>query len=286
MAYIGRSGWNSLSLDGAIPDEDLLDAVDESYRLVVEKLPAQAPARRAGRADVRIFGFTRYGGPEVAALRDVPAPEPGPGEVLVAMRAAGVNPADVKVRDGARRDQVEVRFPMAMGREAAGVVVAHRSRCAGFSVGDEVFGSVSSGTGALAELVLLDAAGTARPSSVAVVGAGGQHPGVGRHRASTASTSWTSRRAAPSSSSARAAASAAAPSSSRAHAGLRVVGVASAAKSDLVERLGGLHVASGCRLDRPGGGGRARRGRRRPRPGRWRGLPRGAVPPGRRAPGW
>jgi predicted DNA-binding protein (MmcQ/YjbR family) len=39
MAYIGRSGWNSLSLDGAIPDEDLLDAVDESYRLVVEKLP-------------------------------------------------------------------------------------------------------------------------------------------------------------------------------------------------------------------------------------------------------
>jgi len=39
MAYIGRSGWNDLSFDGRIPDEELLEAVDESYRLVVEKLP-------------------------------------------------------------------------------------------------------------------------------------------------------------------------------------------------------------------------------------------------------
>jgi predicted DNA-binding protein (MmcQ/YjbR family) len=41
MAYIGRSGWNTLSIAGKIPDEDLLDAVDESYRLVVSKLPAK-----------------------------------------------------------------------------------------------------------------------------------------------------------------------------------------------------------------------------------------------------
>ena len=39
MAYIGRAGWNTLSFDGAIPDEELLEAVDESYRLVVSKLP-------------------------------------------------------------------------------------------------------------------------------------------------------------------------------------------------------------------------------------------------------
>ncbi|MCD4534948.1 MmcQ/YjbR family DNA-binding protein [Nocardioides sp. cx-169] len=39
MAYIGRSGWNDLSFSGAIHDEDLLEAVDESYRLVVAKLP-------------------------------------------------------------------------------------------------------------------------------------------------------------------------------------------------------------------------------------------------------
>ncbi len=39
MPYIGRSGWNDLAFGGGIPDEDLLDAVDESYRLVVEGLP-------------------------------------------------------------------------------------------------------------------------------------------------------------------------------------------------------------------------------------------------------
>src|SRR6476660_5949709 len=39
MAYIGRSGWNDLAFDGKIPDDELLEAVDESYRLVVEKLP-------------------------------------------------------------------------------------------------------------------------------------------------------------------------------------------------------------------------------------------------------
>ena len=41
MAYIGRSGWNNLAFGGAIPDEELLDAVDESYRLVAAKLPAR-----------------------------------------------------------------------------------------------------------------------------------------------------------------------------------------------------------------------------------------------------
>ena len=39
MAYIGRSGWNNLAFGGAIPEDELLEAVDESYRLVVGKLP-------------------------------------------------------------------------------------------------------------------------------------------------------------------------------------------------------------------------------------------------------
>lgn len=41
MAYIGRSGWNSLRLDGAIEDEEIVEAVEESYRLVVSALPAK-----------------------------------------------------------------------------------------------------------------------------------------------------------------------------------------------------------------------------------------------------
>jgi predicted DNA-binding protein (MmcQ/YjbR family) len=39
MAYIGRSGWNTLQIGGAIPDEEILDAVDASYEAVVSKLP-------------------------------------------------------------------------------------------------------------------------------------------------------------------------------------------------------------------------------------------------------
>lgn len=39
MAYIGRSGWNSLRLDGAIPDDELIEAIDASYAAVVAKLP-------------------------------------------------------------------------------------------------------------------------------------------------------------------------------------------------------------------------------------------------------
>ena len=41
MRYIGRSGWNDLAFGGAIPDEEMLEAVDESYRLVVAKLPTK-----------------------------------------------------------------------------------------------------------------------------------------------------------------------------------------------------------------------------------------------------
>jgi predicted DNA-binding protein (MmcQ/YjbR family) len=41
MAYIGRSGWNDLAFDGAIADDELEEAVDESYRLVVSRLPAK-----------------------------------------------------------------------------------------------------------------------------------------------------------------------------------------------------------------------------------------------------
>ena len=52
MAYIGRSGWNDLAFGGAIPDDELVDAVDESYRLVVAGLPKKTAPRAGG--DMRI----------------------------------------------------------------------------------------------------------------------------------------------------------------------------------------------------------------------------------------
>ena len=206
---------------------------------------------------VRIFGFTRYGGPEVQRYLTVPAPGLRPGTVRVRLRAAGINPGDVKVRNGANR-RFPVEFPMAVGREAAGVVL-EADAASGFEAGEPVFGSCAGGTGAVAEQVLLDAAQAARipeglapeqaacipvavgtawdalgelgvgpGDTVLVLGAGG---GVGSHAVGLAR-----------------------------HLGARVVGVASEAKHDLVTGLGAEHVASGPGWDvragrlLPGGG--------------------------------
>lgn len=63
-----------------------------------------------------------YGGPEVLRLDDVPEPAAGPGEVLLRVRAAGVNFADTQRRSGKARHQVPL--PATLGSEAAGVIVA------------------------------------------------------------------------------------------------------------------------------------------------------------------
>jgi predicted DNA-binding protein (MmcQ/YjbR family) len=61
MPYIGRSGWNSLSIGGAIPDDEILEAIDASYAMVVSKLPkkdrpASLPGRRPPPADGQPVG--------------------------------------------------------------------------------------------------------------------------------------------------------------------------------------------------------------------------------------
>ena len=104
---------------------------------------------------MRMFGFDRFGGPEVQGFFDVEDPVVGPRQVLISLVAAGVNPADVKVRSGLRAGTVPVDFPMAIGREACGRVVACGEGME-FAEGDLVFGSCATGAGALAELVLLD----------------------------------------------------------------------------------------------------------------------------------
>jgi NADPH:quinone reductase-like Zn-dependent oxidoreductase len=82
---------------------------------------------------------TQYGGPESATVVDAPTPEPGPGHVRIAVRAAGVNPIDYKVYSGLFGEDPS-RLPMRLGFEAAGVVDAVGSDVDGFAVGDEVIG--------------------------------------------------------------------------------------------------------------------------------------------------
>lgn len=101
---------------------------------------------------VQIEGF---GGPEVVKLGDAPRPQAGPGQVLVRVAAAGVNPVDWKIRDGYMKDLMPFTFPTILGNEFAGTVEAVGDGVAGFAVGDEVHGATGP-IGAFAEYVAAD----------------------------------------------------------------------------------------------------------------------------------
>ncbi|RLV75389.1 NADPH:quinone reductase [Streptomyces rapamycinicus NRRL 5491] len=103
------------------------------------------------------YGFTEYGGPDVERFLDLPLPSPGPGELLVEVYAAGVNPVDWKVREGMHRSFLPLGLPAVFGREAAGVVVDLGPGVEGFAVGDAVFGSSARGCGGYAHHAVLTA---------------------------------------------------------------------------------------------------------------------------------
>ncbi|GAA1696042.1 NADP-dependent oxidoreductase [Streptomyces yatensis] len=88
---------------------------------------------------------------------DLPLPSPGPGEVLIEVHAAGVNPVDWKVREGMHRSFLPLDLPAVFGREAAGVVVELGPGVAGFAVGEAVFGSSARGCGGYAAHAVLTA---------------------------------------------------------------------------------------------------------------------------------
>ncbi|GGP10259.1 NADP-dependent oxidoreductase [Nonomuraea glycinis] len=101
---------------------------------------------------MRAIAITGFGAdPEIM---QVPAPEPGPREVFVRMRAAGYNPVDTKVAAGAMKGMVPFTFPLILGTDGAGVVEATGAEVTAFSPGDEVFGRFADyprGLGAFAE---------------------------------------------------------------------------------------------------------------------------------------
>jgi len=81
----------------------------------------------------------QYGGPEVLKFEDYPDPVPGPGEVLVRVAAASVNPIDYKRRAGLTKDFYPMKFPGLIGVDMAGTVLKIGPGVEGFSVGDQVF---------------------------------------------------------------------------------------------------------------------------------------------------
>lgn len=87
--------------------------------------------------------YEEYGDPDVLRVVEVPEPHAGPGQIRVAVRAAGVNAIDWKLRAGHLREMMPVSFPAGSGLDAAGVVDEVGDGVAGVAIGDAVFGSGS-----------------------------------------------------------------------------------------------------------------------------------------------
>jgi NADPH:quinone reductase-like Zn-dependent oxidoreductase len=97
----------------------------------------------------------QYGGPEVLKFEDYPDPVAGPGQVLVRVAAASVNPIDYKRRAGLTKDFYPLKFPGLIGVDIAGTAVKIGPGVAGFSVGDQVFAMADN---TYAELCVVNAA--------------------------------------------------------------------------------------------------------------------------------
>lgn len=87
---------------------------------------------------MKAIQYTAYGGPEVLELADIAEPTPGPGQVLVDVHAASVNPVDWKIRRGMLKAVYDFGFPAIPGRDASGVVAALGEGVDDFAVGDAV----------------------------------------------------------------------------------------------------------------------------------------------------
>ena len=118
----------------------------------------------AASADLmRAVRFHDYGDPSVLRVDEVPRPRPKAGEVLVEVRAAGVNPIDWKLRSGNLQAFLPVELPHVPGIELAGTVSELGPGVTEFSLGDDVFGR---GQGAYAEYAIAPAQSIARKPKV------------------------------------------------------------------------------------------------------------------------
>ncbi|MFH9349773.1 NADP-dependent oxidoreductase [Kitasatospora sp. NPDC017646] len=98
--------------------------------------------------------FAEFGGPDVLRLVDAEEPHPGPGLIRIAVRAAGVNPVDWRIREGQKLGAHPTELPSGVGLDAAGVVDRVGEGVEGVEVGDHVFGE---GSSTYAEFAVLSA---------------------------------------------------------------------------------------------------------------------------------
>jgi NADPH:quinone reductase-like Zn-dependent oxidoreductase len=105
--------------------------------------------------------FDEYGPVTVLDVRDVPVPEPGPGQVLIKVKAAGINPGEAKIRDGSLHALWPATFPSGQGSDFAGVVDKLGPGVTTVAPGDDVIGWVDTRS-SQAEYVVAEAQNLAR----------------------------------------------------------------------------------------------------------------------------
>jgi hypothetical protein len=89
----------------------------EKSKTSATRVPELPPTMRAAAVD-------RFGPPEALTLHELPVPQPDPGEILIALTAAGVGVWDADIRAGLWKPPGRVRFPVIPGTDGAGIVVA------------------------------------------------------------------------------------------------------------------------------------------------------------------
>lgn len=201
--------------------------------------------------------FDHYGDRDVLHVTDVPMPEPAPGEVVVQVRAAAINPFDAVLRSGVARHLFPLDFPSGQGSDLAGVVTAVGSEVDGLTVGDEVLGWTPAAGAQATHLAVPADRLVAKPPQVSWEAAGSLHM-VG-------ATAYASQRAVAAQPGETVAVSAAAGGvgsflvqmlTAR---GVRVLGIASPANAEWLDRHGVIPVpyADGLReqLEQAAGAG-------------------------------
>ncbi len=104
----------------------------------------------------RAVRFEQYGGVDVLDVVDVEAPVAGEGQLVIAVKAAGINPGEGKIRDGALHAMFPATFPSGQGSDLAGIVEQVGAGVGAFSVGDELIGYTDDRS-SQAELVVVSA---------------------------------------------------------------------------------------------------------------------------------
>jgi NADPH:quinone reductase-like Zn-dependent oxidoreductase len=119
---------------------------------------------------VRIHSF---GDPEVLHLEEVDTPKPQPGEVLVKVGAAGINPVDYKIRQGKYPKITAAQLPIILGRDVCGTIEQTAADGSGLRSGDEIYALLDWSLGGYAQYVALPASlCVARPRNLSVVECG------------------------------------------------------------------------------------------------------------------